>query len=395
MGVRIALRMIFAVALLLACRSSALAQEYVLGPEDVVQVTVARHPEMSTQATVLDDGTITIPRVGPVVVKGLTVSQAQAAVTRALTKILVAPEVTFGLVLQRPNRVYVIGEVGKPGSIDMRPGWRITHVLGEAGGTTVKPELAIVTLWRGNKAIPIDMVAIHVKHDQSANLEVEPGDVLDVQEAPVAKIYVNGQGVRTPGEFLITEGLGVLEALAKAGGPSPNAALRRATIIRAAKPGQPRQEIPVDLYDVLVKGAPAPDITLEAGDTLVIPENTARIAVFGLVRAPGYYPLPETDQFTVTQAIALAGGYDRRAKLDKIVVFRREPGAAVPTTIPVNVKNIKGITGKEGLMQDVPLRDGDIVFVPETSSPDFFGRVLPALTSLGGLFYYFPFFGNR
>jgi polysaccharide export outer membrane protein len=360
---------------------------YVLGPEDVVQVKVARHPELDVEATVLPDGTVAIPRAGRVAVQGLTIAQAQKAIEDALSKVLVSPQVTLNVKATRPNRVYVVGQVTKPGMFELKPGWRVAEALAEAGWLKGKPELARASLFRGDKVIPIDLMAL-LRGEASANLPLQPGDVLSVQDAPTVRIYVNGQGVKNPGEFDVTEGLGVVEAFALAGGATPNAALRKAVVVRAPKPGQPREQIPVDLYGPLVLGKPAPDIKLQAGDTLIVPENNARVAVFGLVKNPGYYPLPESENFTVADAIALAGGQDKRAELKNVLVIRRPQGnSGMPTVITADVKSMlrKADPGGNPVVQD-----GDIIFVPETRKPDVFGKILPALTNIGLIYYYLP-----
>jgi len=361
--------------------------EYVLGPEDVIQIKVARHPELDTDAVVLPDGTVDVPRAGRVSVKGLTVSQAREAIVQALSKVFVSPQVSVNVKVPRPNRVYVIGQVAKPGMFELRPGWRVAEALAEAGWLKVKPELAHASLLREGKIIPVDLVAIHIKRDPDANVLLQPGDVLDVQEAPTVRIYVNGQGVKNPGEYDVTEGLGVVQAFSMAGGPTPNAALRKAMVVKAAKPGQPGRQIPVDLYEPLVLGKPAPDIKLEAGDTLIVPENNARIAVFGFVKSPGYYPLPESGDFTVADAIALAGGQDKRAELRKVTIIRRQEGSQTPVVLTADVKSV---IRNAQLTSNIRVQDGDIVWVPETRSPDVFGKILPALTSIGLLYYYLP-----
>lgn len=458
-------------ALLLLPACGSWAAEYVLGPEDVLQVKVARHPELDTEATVLPDGTIMVPRGGVVRVAGLTLAQARDAIADALSEILWSPEVSVNTKITRPNRIHVLGQVNKPGTYDLKPGWRVMEALAEAGGLKSKPELCSATLFRRDgTTIPIDMAALHIKRDPAANIELRPLDVLDVQEAPTVRVYVNGQGVKSPGQFDITEGLGVIEALAMAGGltvkpeqaratifrrggttetvdlvalqsrgdgkaniilkpydvldvqplpttrvyvsgqgvkspgeyditeglgvvqalaaaggPTPNAALRRAVVIRAEKPGQPRQEIPVDLYGPMVEGTSPPDLVLEPGDTLVVPEVTDRIAVFGLVKTPGYFPLPETQSFTVADAVALAGGAEKRAQLSKVRVVRRTTLAGEPAMVQVDVNSF---LKKGDPRHSVVLRPGDTVFVPETGRPDFFGRIIPALTSLSLFSYY-------
>ncbi|HEY3282301.1 MAG TPA: SLBB domain-containing protein [Armatimonadota bacterium] len=467
--------LLVAAALLLGLPLAArAADEYVLGPEDVLQIRVARHQELDIEVSVLTDGSVSVPRGGSVMVQGLTVPQAQEKVAEALKAVLVNPQVTISVKVPRPNRVRVTGLVNRPGTFDLKPGERVMDVLAEAGGLRGKPELAHCTIFRkGGVMVPVDLVALHIKRDPAANLELQPldvvdvqeeatnriyvsgravkapgqfdlteglgvvealamaggllvkpevgratlfhkdgttekvdlvaihntqdpsanlklkpGDILDVQERPTSRIYVNGQGVRTPGEFDVETGLTVVQALAKAGGFTPNAALRKAHIERAPKDGQPQEVIPVDLYDAVQKGEKGPDLMLEAGDTLVVPEIAARVSIFGMVRAAGSYPMPEVDAFGVSDAIGLAGGEIKRANLKSVRVVRRQGAGTQPKVIKVNVAKFR----KNGDMsQNIALLDGDTIVVPETGRPDFFGRIVPAITSLGTFGYYMGF----
>ncbi|MGQ9524987.1 MAG: polysaccharide biosynthesis/export family protein, partial [Armatimonadota bacterium] len=120
---------------------------------------------------------------------------------------------------------------------------------------------------------------------------------------------------------------------------------------------------------------------------LIVPENNARIAVFGFVKSPGYYPLPETEEFTVADAIALAGGHDKRAELRKVTIIRRQEGSPTPTVL---IADVKSVIRSAKLTSNLLVQNGDIIWVPETRSPDVFGKILPALTSLGLLYYYLP-----
>lgn len=520
--------------------------EYVLGPDDILQLKVTRHPEMDTEGVVLPDGTFAVPRVGTVSVQGLTLSQAQAEVVKALSKVLVSPQVSLSVKSARPTKVHVLGQVSRPGPFDLKPGWRITDLLAEAGGLrpNARPEDLSATLFhRDGTTERIDLAGVLLRQEASANVELRPGDlldirstpttpifvrgqavrlpgpmevpegqgvlevlamaggltvkperarltlihqdgssenidltalqsdprarvvfrpqdILDVQEAPVTRIFLSGLGVRNPGLLEITEGMGIVEALTLAGGTTPTAALRRAVLIRPersaqapieipldprvlsaaggasplrleegdslvvrrlrpgqppedvpvqvpegqgdgklqvslgpgdrlilrrARPARPRQEIPLDLYGALVKGTPPPDVRLESGDTLVIPERSERIYVFGLVRTPGAMPLPESENFGVADAILLAGGSAPRAALSKVTVVRRNAEAGEPQILKADIQSYL----KKGLVaENIPLRDGDTVIVPETGKPDVFGRVIPGLTSLLALPYY-------
>jgi polysaccharide export outer membrane protein len=122
---------------------SAQAQEYRLGPEDVLTVTVQRHPEMSVeQVTVTSTGKIDLPAAGTIVVSNRTIRQVTADITQRLSKTLRRPQVTVALKQQRVRQVFVLGNaVEKTGPYEIKSGWRVSNVLALAGSPKVRADL--------------------------------------------------------------------------------------------------------------------------------------------------------------------------------------------------------------------------------------------------------------
>lgn len=111
-------------ALLLAAGLQAAQPPYLLGPEDVLDVAVLRHPELSqSQVVVLADGTIDYPIAGKIQAGGLTTLQLAAAIAQGLSAELRSPQVTVTVSQPRQRRIYVDGQVGQPGVLDWKPGW--------------------------------------------------------------------------------------------------------------------------------------------------------------------------------------------------------------------------------------------------------------------------------
>src|SRR5947207_6280422 len=201
---------------------------YRVGPEDVLKIRVARHEEMGTEAVVLPDGRVMLPVVGTLSVTGLTVEQIRDLVVQGLRKKLVHPDVSVDVVRPRPQRIFVSGAVKGSQWMDWKQGWRITEALASAGGLTVRPEVARGTLFRlPNITRKLNLARIYIDQDPEANLPLEPGDLIDVQEPPTVRIYISGQ-VQRSGIYDLTRGGGAVEALSMAGGQSPNAALSHA-----------------------------------------------------------------------------------------------------------------------------------------------------------------------
>ena len=137
--------------------------------------------------------------MGTLTVTGLTVQQIREQVVKGLRKKLVTPEVAVEVLRPRPRRVFISGAVKASQSAGSKEGWRVTEALAAAGGLVLRPEVARGTLFRlPDQTIVIDLARIYVEQDPTANLRLQPGDVVDIQEAPTVRIYVGGH-VNSPG----------------------------------------------------------------------------------------------------------------------------------------------------------------------------------------------------
>ncbi len=94
--------------------------KYTLGPEDVLNIVVMRHPEVSGEYTINKEGKIQYEFVGDVNIGGLTKEQAVEVLAKKLSTYIVKPEITFKISGYNSKTVFVIGEVGIPGKIFMR-----------------------------------------------------------------------------------------------------------------------------------------------------------------------------------------------------------------------------------------------------------------------------------
>ncbi|HID10778.1 MAG TPA: hypothetical protein EYP17_05705 [Candidatus Latescibacteria bacterium] len=175
-------------------------------------------------------------------------------------------------------------------------------------------------------------------------------------------------GAGGPGVYFLKGKTTLLDLLMKVGGPAPNADLENVRVTRG------NRSFRVNLYDAMFKGDMSQNIVLDAGDRIVVPELPEAgqgIYVFGEVRSPGLYPF--TRDMDLLTALSKAGGYTDNAALKSVVIFRGD--LSRPRAVTVNVDRLL----KEGdLGQNLPLRRGDIVFVPRTFVGDmnmFFSKM--------------------
>lgn len=107
---------------------------YVLGAEDVVNISVWKEPDVTRTVSVRPDGMISLPLVGEVKAGGLTPLELQAQLKRGLAKFLDSPEVTVIVENAKSHRFNVVGEVVKPGSYDLNTTVTVLDALAAAGG---------------------------------------------------------------------------------------------------------------------------------------------------------------------------------------------------------------------------------------------------------------------
>lgn len=259
--------------------------------------------------------------------------------------------------------VVVMGQVKNPGPLKLRQGSTTVDALAAAGDVTDRPERMRISLVRG-------MTTTSMKWNEA--VPVQDGDVIQVEKEKQARIYINGS-VKNPGAYDLPDGGGVLEAIALAGGVLPTASLVQITIVRKKDDSTER----INLAEALTKGVVASNPKLGPEDSIIVPESTARIAVWGTVRAPGKFSISETTPITVMEALSMAGGADKKAKLSKVTVFRSVNGQ----TEYINV-NVSDILNKKKSELNIALMSGDVVYVPESDKPNFPG-VLSSLAQIG------------
>jgi polysaccharide export outer membrane protein len=273
--------------------AGAQGQDYLLGPGDVLLITVLGESDLSRTVTVRSDGKISLPLVGEVQVIGLTTSQVAERLTTALRVYLKRPQVTITLSQGRAEFIYLVGQVRNPGAYQMGTGWTALEAITNAGGVTEKAALKRATVVRRTspQAIPLDLERLIRGGDRAADLPLTAGDVIFV---PLFENRVMVWGnVRSPGFYDVNEGARVLDALAMAGGPATKAALGNVGVIRQVD-GQRKVVAVVDVNKILSGAADqAANIALQHADIVYVPQDNrvtwqdvlSWVSGFGIIRS--------------------------------------------------------------------------------------------------------------
>jgi polysaccharide export outer membrane protein len=171
-----------------------LAGKYTLGPSDIIDVLVARHPEVGGRYTLNTEGKIQLEFVGDVSLSGLTKEGAADLLTKHLAKYIIKPEVIVKIFEYNSKVVYIVGEVGTPGKVFMR-GDTITvrEALLNAGlpQLTAATEAAILfTPSEDGKVVSkkVNVFELLYKGDLRQNYVMRPGDSLYLPPTLWAKV---------------------------------------------------------------------------------------------------------------------------------------------------------------------------------------------------------------
>jgi polysaccharide export outer membrane protein len=246
---------------------------YIIGPNDVLAVTVFDRPQLSGKFVVEADGTLAFPLVGRVTVGGLSIRGAENEIRERLAAgYLTDPRVTVTVDQYRSQQVFVMGEVKQPGSLQFTGAMTLIEALARVGSITdragdeamiVRPPSESARAAEAPAATVPKSETLHINLQSlqagglAENVALRGGDTIFVTRA--ATVFVSGQ-VKSAGEFALRSGLTVRQALALAGGVTDRGSTRRIQIIR--KVDGKAVTVDVDLQT-----------PVQPGDTIVVRER--------------------------------------------------------------------------------------------------------------------------
>jgi polysaccharide export outer membrane protein len=158
--------------------------DYIIGPEDVLDVSVWKEAELTRTLPVRPDGKISMPLLNDVQAAGLTPNRLAQSLTEKLKKYLTAPQVTVMVSQINSQRVYVIGEVTRPGAYPMLPGMNILQAISSAGGLTqfanAKKIFLLRTVNQSQNKYPFNYKDVLDGKKPEENLQLKAGDTVVV-----------------------------------------------------------------------------------------------------------------------------------------------------------------------------------------------------------------------
>ncbi len=240
----------------------ACAEDYIIGPGDVLRVTVYDNNDLETVTRVSDTGAIILPLLGSVNVNGLSISDASSKIAALYSDgYIVNPQVNIFVQEFRSKKVIVLGQVNIPGLIELSGPTTFLELLSKAGGLASDyGETATIkrTVDGKPESIHINLKALTQGGDMSQNISIHEGDTIYIVKGGMC--YVTGQ-VNQPDAYRCDGDATVLKLITLAGGFNGKASRSSVRIIRIVNGKKTVFE------DV------AMETPLQAEDVIVVPES--------------------------------------------------------------------------------------------------------------------------
>jgi polysaccharide export outer membrane protein len=182
----IAKRWLFAVLGCCVCTAlfAADPNPYTVKPGDVLTISVWKEPDLQGDVLVTPDGTFSFPLVGQIDARNKTVSDLLKTISDRLKGYISDPVVTVSVKEIKGNKVYVIGQVTRPGEFIVNPSVDVMQALSMAGGTTPYASLGNIMILRRNagtrQSFKFDYTSVVKGRDLEQNIELQSGDVVVV-----------------------------------------------------------------------------------------------------------------------------------------------------------------------------------------------------------------------
>lgn len=273
---------LWVLALLAVASPAAAQQDYLIGNDDVLAISVWLHPELERSVTVNKDGNIVFPPVGEVKAAGLTAKQLGESIADRLSAYLRQTATVTVTVTQHMSRsVLVSGAVSQPGRYGFATLPSLLEVLNQAGGPLPTADLSRVQVVRREggqlRTLVADLAHAMATGSETGLPSLVVGDVIVVPAAVAgAATTADGVGVlgevTNPGLYPVGNGLDLWMVLAQAGGPTPRGNLARIKVLTRNQ--DVAEAVSVNLLETLRRGNKNPYI-VRTGDIVFLDSKTS------------------------------------------------------------------------------------------------------------------------
>lgn len=292
---------------------------YVLGPDDELNIDIFGYSEATHRLKVNPEGNIRIPLLGPVQVSGLTIEQARKKVTSQLTSIYsgiatgnTSVSITLGSI--RSIKVNILGEVNMPGSYTLPSLASVFNALYACGGPNKNGSFRSIKVIRNGKTIAnVDVYEFLVKGEIKGNIRLMDQDIIKVNSY-LNRVELKGE-VKRPAYYEVTKNETLIDVIDFAGGFTDVAYKDRIKVTRNTTKERSVADVPNEMFSMF---------TPKSGDVYdigrIIDRFENRVEIKGAVFRPGIYAIE--DGLTISKLIKKAEGLKEDAFTSRAIIYR-------------------------------------------------------------------------
>jgi len=277
--------------------------DYVVGPQDSLAIHIWNVPDQNLNRSYIvpveRDGMIVLPQIGAIPVGGLTFSQAERTIRARLGTMLKRFEVHVSMARIRTIKVYVVGEVVRPGAYEISALATASNAVYSACGPSRGGSLRQVKILRDGLAVAdLDLYDFLIRGDRRQDYRLQSGDVVLIP--PLGAVVAISGSIKRPAIYEIKPGTRLTDLLELSGGLTPLSDRRRCHLFRL-DPSRGRIMVDVDLIGALASQGREKDRPgVAGGDPLLLDGDYVRIGILptqilnvvslvGAVKSPGPY----------------------------------------------------------------------------------------------------------
>jgi len=339
-----------------------LDRDHLLGPGDTIDIVVDGYPQFSRTVKLFLDGSFDYPILDTVPARGITIAELKDRVTEGFRKELRRPMVYVSLVdiyippPPPPEAIkyfIALGPISRQGEIPIpvpKPFRQVLQELGPSESADLKnirikypdgpPKYIDASTFAREGVIKDDIL---IKGGEEIILVVKP----TVPPAPKLNIQIVGHVVRAGSSFTLDLPMPILDVIEKAGGPKPGAAMDRVKVINDGK----ERLVNIDKYR---GGDIDANYYVKDGDVIHVVEKAMKVLVFGEVQRAGESAVDDGEM--LSHAVMQAGISSTGTRGDVELIRQDQAGKVTRTNIALaDIQRQK--------KPDVPLKDGDVLFV--------------------------------
>jgi polysaccharide biosynthesis/export protein len=328
--------------------------DYVVGPGDELQVQLYGNQNRNLKLTVGGDGNIRFPELGPIRVGGRRFSAVQSSIESRVARQMIGVRASVAMGEPRAIRIFVLGDVKRPGTYTVSGLATMTTALYASGGVHEVGSLRNIQLKRQGELVrSLDLYDLLIQGDTSDDAKLLPGDVIFIP--PVGKTFAIDGEVRRPAMYELRDESSIVDLVELAGGLTAEADPSRASLTRIDPAGRR------SVVSVRLDGS-ATETATNGGALRILrlrPQVDAGVTLAGHVYRPGAYAYRQG--MRLTDVIGSIDELRPNGDSRYVLIRREQPPNRRITSVSADLAAALSAPGSEADVELMP-RDEIMVF---------------------------------